>query len=400
MDESPDDGAGAAAGIPNGGGAEGEASPIGSREDEDAVPKASADPGGSVGEGHTRVTGGGAPDVAATPPGVVYETDLDGTVFDWEVEGGTPHRVMDRYALILLDAHAAQVKVDAEGAMEDDEEAVGDGKKAVGYRMEAVAGVKEAVEDGKVAGDGKGSTANGGTHGGDPMSDGAVGSGLDGAGDNGGIGVGTASGGDGAGTCSGGDGAGVSASIADNLAGGPPPSDINTGDAPSSSPSLGFIGLDAYPPKAHPASNGRALHGRGVVMDKTVVPVDPTPTGPLAVVLEGIALPASPTDGLPVRLRTGRVVDWSIDYGPTPAIWIRTTAAWYRLTDTPATAYAAISRLSRLRLALATRAYALAHPVSAARAAADVTADRVIQSLVSRRRGGWTADEIVAEAPW
>ncbi|GAB0489165.1 hypothetical protein MMPV_000381 [Pyropia vietnamensis] len=413
-----DEAAGAAADIPNGGGAEGDASPAGGRGNVDAGSKADPDPGRSIdGEGHTRVAGGGALDVAATPPGVIHENDLDGAVFNWDMEGGTPHRVMDRYALILIDAHASPVKVEGEevgkggkkavgkgtdavesrkqavgGGQEpvgDGKEAVGDSKEAVGNRRDAVEDRKQAAENGKeavddgkeAAGDGKGNDANRGTRGGDPTGDVVLDSAVDRVG----------------GSC--GEAAGVSAGTVDGASGSPR---AQTGDsevAPSAF-APGFIGLDMFPPKAHPASNGRALHGRGVVVEKTVVQVDPTPTGPLAIVLEGIGLPASTIDGLPVRLRTGRVVDWAIDYGPVPAIWVRTVASWYRLTDIPAAAYAATSRLSRLRLALATRAYALAHPVSAARAAADVTADRVIQSLVTRRRGGWAADELAAEAPW
>jgi Bromodomain/Cytosine specific DNA methyltransferase replication foci domain len=74
-----------------------------------------------------------------------------------------------------------------------------------------------------------------------------------------------------------------------------------------------------------------------------------------------------PSTGKSLRTETGDLVEWCIEYGNVPSLWVRSADVWYRLGK-PAADYAKTHDLARRRFELCSRIYILATTIESKQA--------------------------------
>lgn len=74
-----------------------------------------------------------------------------------------------------------------------------------------------------------------------------------------------------------------------------------------------------------------------------------------------------PGSNASLSIRTGELIEWCIEYGNQPSLWVRSANVWYRL-GAPAEGYASTHDLARRRFELCSRIYILATTIKSTQA--------------------------------
>lgn len=99
-------------------------------------------------------------------------------------------------------------------------------------------------------------------------------------------------------------------------------------------------------------------------------------------------------NGKSLRVKTAPLIEWCIEYGNTPHLWVRSAAVWYRLTK-PAKEYARTHELARRRFELCSRIFILGTTMSSKE-----TTYNMITSLLQApylKMKGYSEKELLSE---